>query len=62
MTLEPSYLNLMDQYRPCYKASEYPELNRRITYEEYVRAVGWAKELGLTRLDERAAFSRRWIF
>lgn len=57
-----TYLNLMDQYRPCYKASEYPELNRRITPEEYARAVGWAKELGLTRLDERAAFSRRWIF
>jgi putative pyruvate formate lyase activating enzyme len=48
-----TYLNLMDQYRPCYKANEYPELNHRITHEEYQRAVQWAEELGLTRLDER---------
>jgi len=48
-----TYLNLMDQYRPCYKANEYPELNHRITREEYQRAVQWAEELGLTRLDER---------
>ncbi len=52
--ISPStYLNLMDQYRPCYKAREYPELNHRITREEYERAVVWAGELGLTRLDER---------
>jgi putative pyruvate formate lyase activating enzyme len=48
-----TYLNLMDQYRPCYKANEYPELNHRITREEYQRAVQWVEELGLTRLDER---------
>jgi putative pyruvate formate lyase activating enzyme len=51
-----TYLNLMDQYRPCYKAQEYPELNRRITREEYARAVQWAEELGLRRLDERVPF------
>ncbi len=49
-----TYLNLMDQYRPCYKAREYPELDRRITREEYARAVHWAEEVGLTRLDARA--------
>ncbi|MEW5719081.1 MAG: radical SAM protein [Chloroflexota bacterium] len=48
-----TYLNLMDQYRPCYKADDYPELNRRITREEFVRAVQWADDFGLTRLDER---------
>ncbi len=46
-----TYLNLMDQYCPCYKANEYPELSRRITREEYQRAVRSAEELGLTRLD-----------
>jgi len=53
-----TFLNLMDQYRPCYKAKEYAELNRRITREEFERAVKWANELGLTRLDERVPF--RW--
>lgn len=54
-----TYLNLMDQYRPCYKAKEYPELNRRITREEFGRAVRVADEVGLTRLDERSVF-RLW--
>lgn len=54
-----TYVNLMDQYRPCYKAKEYPEINRRITREEFARAVRIADEAGLTRLDERIAF-RLW--
>lgn len=53
-----TYVNLMDQYRPCYKAkdAEHPEINRRITREEFARAVRIADEVGLTRLDERAPF------
>ncbi len=51
-----TYLNLMEQYRPCYKASEHPELNRRITLEEFERAVEWAGEIGLKRLDKRVPF------
>ncbi|MEM4246532.1 MAG: radical SAM protein [Candidatus Bathyarchaeia archaeon] len=50
-----TYLNIMDQYRPCYKAHEYPELNRRITSEEYAEAVRLAQEAGLQRLDDRRA-------
>ena len=50
-----TYINLMDQYRPCHKANEYAELNRRITRDEFRQAVQWADELGLARLDERAA-------
>jgi putative pyruvate formate lyase activating enzyme len=48
-----TYLNLMDQYRPAYQAHHYPELNRRITREEYNSAVHMARSAGLTRLDER---------
>lgn len=33
-----TYLNLMDQYHPCYRADEYPELARRITATEYAEA------------------------
>ncbi len=46
-----TYVNIMSQYRPMYKAFDYPEISRRITREEYADAVRCAKELGLTNLD-----------
>jgi putative pyruvate formate lyase activating enzyme len=48
-----TYLNLMDQYRPAYKAYQYPELNRPITKQEYQEALRMAHERGLYRLDQR---------
>ena len=48
-----TYLNLMDQYRPCYRAEEYPELGRAITGEERRKALAAAERLGLMRLDHR---------
>lgn len=53
-----TYLNLMDQYRPSFKAHQYPELNRRITHDEYNNAVQIAESFGLTRLDKRNIFLR----
>ena len=46
-----TYVNIMAQYNPLYKAYDYPEISRRITREEYVKVVNRAKELGLTNLD-----------
>ncbi len=46
-----SYVNVMDQYRPAYKAIEFRPLDRRITNEEYTSAIKKAKEYGLWRLD-----------
>ena len=46
-----SYVNLMDQYRPAYRANDFPPLDRRITTEEYTSAIKMAKEYGLWRLD-----------
>jgi len=46
-----SYINIMDQYRPCYKAFEHPPMDRRITGEEFEEAVRIAREEGLERLD-----------
>jgi putative pyruvate formate lyase activating enzyme len=40
-------VNLMDQYRPCYQALEYEEINRRLREEEFQRAVEIANEVGL---------------
>lgn len=46
-----TYVNLMSQYRPEYKASEYPKISRRITRKEYAAAIRWANEAGLTNVD-----------
>jgi len=46
-----TYFNIMSQYRPMYKAFEYPEISRRITREEYNETLRWAKKAGLTNLD-----------
>lgn len=54
-----TYVNLMDQYHPCYRADEYPPLDRPITEEEYRAARRAAERCGITRLDERAVFRRR---
>lgn len=41
------YVNIMDQYYPTNKADLYPEINRRITPEEYNQAIEIAKKYGL---------------
>jgi putative pyruvate formate lyase activating enzyme len=46
-----TYVNLMAQYRPCYRASEHPPLDRPLTPAEYRRARELAGRLGLRRLD-----------
>jgi putative pyruvate formate lyase activating enzyme len=46
-----TYLNIMSQYRPLYKANDYPDLARRISKAEYKAVVDKAKELGMTNLD-----------
>lgn len=50
-----TYFNLMDQYRPCGEAWKYPPLNRKITREEWNKALSLAYKYGLTRLDDRRA-------
>lgn len=52
-----SYINIMSQYRPHYKASGYPEIARRITGKEYSDAVNYAKAAGLTNLDIQGYFN-----
>jgi putative pyruvate formate lyase activating enzyme len=44
-----SYVNIMDQYHPCYRADTLPGMNRRLTSEEYQSAVACAHQLGLYR-------------
>jgi putative pyruvate formate lyase activating enzyme len=46
-----TYINIMSQYRPMYKAFSYPDIARGITRSEYIEALHAAKEAGLTNLD-----------
>lgn len=47
-----TYVNLMDQYHPTNKADQYPELNRRITSDEFQEALTLAQKEGLHRFAE----------
>ncbi len=48
-----TYLNVMAQYHPCYRAFDYPQISRPITREEFSAAIELARRSGLDRLDGR---------
>jgi putative pyruvate formate lyase activating enzyme len=56
-----TYVNVMNQYRPCGRAGNYPEINRSVTNDEYEQAVLAAQDEGITRLDERVAYRLRFF-
>jgi putative pyruvate formate lyase activating enzyme len=56
-----TYLNIMDQYRPSYRANQFPELRRGISSTEYTEAVRLARDAGLQRLDQRGPRVLFWI-
>lgn len=44
-------INVMDQYRPCFKADEHPEINRRPTREEVEEVRKYAVKKGLRIIE-----------
>ena len=50
-----TYLNLMDQYHPCYRADEHPPLDRPLRAGEFKAACAVAAKYGLQRLDRPGA-------
>jgi putative pyruvate formate lyase activating enzyme len=52
-----SYINLMDQYRPCYRAYDYPRLDQPVREDEYLAALKLAARCGLNRIDQRQRWS-----
>lgn len=48
-----TYVNVMDQYRPCGRASRFPPIDRFLTSDEHREALRLAAAAGLTRLDHR---------
>ncbi len=55
-----TYVNIMDQYRPCGEVRPGSILDRYITNEEYEEAVSSALACGLHRLDERRIWRLIW--
>ena len=53
-----TYVNVMEQYRPCHRAADFPELARRPSEEEFLAAFREAKALGLERLDPRTTWRK----
>jgi putative pyruvate formate lyase activating enzyme len=46
-----TWVNLMDQYRPCFEADRHPPLDRRLSRAEFTAALALARQAGLRRLD-----------
>ncbi|MCD6549635.1 radical SAM protein [Candidatus Micrarchaeota archaeon] len=51
-TVSKASVNIMAQYRPCYRAREFPEINRMITFDEYMEVVDYAESIGIRLLRE----------
>ena len=49
-----TYVNIMSQYYVAFKAYDYPKIGRGITVYEYLEAMQWAEEYGLTNLDPKS--------
>ncbi len=41
-------VNVMEQYRPEYQAYKYPDISRRLRRDEWIKAVNYARSLGLS--------------
>lgn len=44
-----TYINIMEQYRPCGEASGIPEISRPVTAREYLNALETARSFGLNQ-------------
>ncbi|MCR4438506.1 MAG: radical SAM protein [bacterium] len=44
-----SYVNIMAQYRPCYRAHQFPEIARAVSPKEVAGVIALARRLGLHR-------------
>ncbi len=57
------YISIMSQYTPLPQMADYPELNRKVTEEEYGRVLRFAQEIGIEKgfLQEGEAASESFI-
>jgi len=57
-----TYVNIMDQYRPAYQASQFEELKYPVYLPDYWEIIDYAKNLGLTRGLEKSPVKRKIFF
>ncbi len=55
---EDTYVNIMAQYRVEHEAYDYERIARSIRPEEFLEAMDWAEQTGLTNLDKRSLSQR----
>ena len=55
-----TYVNIMAQYHVDYKAFDYPKIARGITVQEFLEAMEWAENFGLTNLDPKSVALKRF--
>ena len=57
------FISIMSQYTPCTDLSDYPEINRKLTQEEYDDVVDFAVEIGVENgfLQEGESASESFI-
>jgi putative pyruvate formate lyase activating enzyme len=51
-----SYVNVMSQYHPCYKAFSIRQLSRQLSKQEFLEAVNSAVSAGLNRPDRMSDY------
>ena len=47
LPLDEILVSIMSQYTPFYRSGEFPEINRRLTQEEYDRVLDWMDCMGI---------------
>jgi putative pyruvate formate lyase activating enzyme len=57
-----TYVNIMDQYRPCGEARSFPELCNPVPTQAWKKAVEYARSLGLSRIDPGPVITLRDLF
>ena len=57
------FISIMSQYTPCTNLEDYPEINRKITRDEYDEVVDYAVEIGVENgfLQEGESASESFI-
>lgn len=57
------YISIMNQYTPLENVNNYPEINRKLTKEEYADVINYALELGVTNgfIQEDGTVSESFI-
>jgi len=56
-----TYLNIMAQYHPCYKAFDIPQLACSVSRQEFSEAIDLAHQQGLSRLDKQISLPLKLI-